>query len=579
MDNITKEKEYIKNLIYLNLQKKEISELMSKKIREDTYKLKLINKDIINAYLDSQLNEKIMQFLNIPNKKASEFNDQDINNIINNIIMKKTKDTESIVEELTLDFLFPEDLKIKNLEFPNNFYIITEERFNKIFEKKSNLTDFKTYDAYLGKEGIFMWIEGDMITNEKNEDDVLTKDYKKVMYYIENNNNDDLKINKIFLYKNEEELKEQLKIIIKVGKQRYFDDRNVIKSDLGSYNMINDGKIIGKYINVIKKGKVDKEDKKGQEAFSQSTKSVNESVRIENEIESIREKEGLTDLFLPHLLICFSKIKKLKKGLQLEKKNKGLLKSLLEIIKSLDNNQKKKDIYSKINNFENQFVKKELLHKFSYPNDNKNEVFKNLIEMLLNELHQEIYVEDKLNPKEKFEDLKKSTFIFNLFFGLKKIKAKEVFFNTIDINTGDTGNMEVEIEKLLYHYKFKSDELVKYFPNVLILLIVDVLKLLTLPKELNLDYDNKIINKYTLRSCIQMDAHNFISFIINDERQDFSKVSFDNERQKINFENSNIDEINASLSGCYNICFYEIDVEDINNNDSNSEVYENNTNN
>lgn len=579
MDNITKEKEYIKNLIYLNLQKKEISELMSKKIREDTYKLKLINKDIINAYLDSQLNEKIMQFLNIPNKKASEFNDQDINNIINNIIMKKTKDTESIVEELTLDFLFPEDLKIKNLEFPNNFYIITEERFNKIFEKKSNLTDFKTYDAYLGKEGIFMWIEGDMITNEKNEDDVLTKDYKKVMYYIENNNNDDLKINKIFLYKNEEELKEQLKIIIKVGKQRYFDDRNVIKSDLGSYNMINDGKIIGKYINVIKKGKVDKEDKKGQEAFSQSTKSVNESVRIENEIESIREKEGLTDLFLPHLLICFSKIKKLKKGIELEKKNKGLLNSLYGIIKSLDNNQKKKDIYSKINNFENQFVKKELLHKFSYPNDNKNEVFKNLIEMLLNELHQEIYVEDKLNPKEKFEDLKKSTFIFNLFFGLKKIKEKEVFFNTIDINTGDTGNMEVEIEKLLYHYKFKSDELVKYFPNVLILLIVDVLKLLTLPKELNLDYDNKIINKYTLRSCIQMDAHNFISFIINDERQDFSKVSFDNEKQIINFENSNIDEINASLSGCYNICFYEIDVEDINNNDSNSEVYENNTNN
>ena len=579
MDKINKEKQYIKNSIYLNLQKKEISELMSKKIREDTYKLKLINKDIINAYLDSQLNEKIMQFLNIPNKKASEFNDQDINNIINNIIMKKTKDTESIVEELTLDFLFPEDLKIKNLEFPNNFYIITEERFNKIFEKKSNLTDFKTYDAYLGKEGIFMWIEGDMITNEKNEDDVLTKDYKKVMYYIENNNNDDLKINKIFLYKNEEELKEQLKIIIKVGKQRYFDDRNVIKSDLGSYNMINDGKIIGKYINVIKKGKVDKEDKKGQEAFSQSTKSVNESVRIENEIESIREKEGLTDLFLPHLLICFSKIKKLKKGIELEKKNKGLLNSLYGIIKSLDNNQKKKDTYNKINNFENQFVKKELLHKFSYPNDNKNEVFKNLIEMLLNELHQEIYVEDKLNPKEKFEDLKKSTFIFNLFFGLKKIKEKEVFFNTIDINTGDTGNMEVEIEKLLYHYKFKSDELVKYFPNVLILLIVDVLKLLTLPKELNLDYDNKIINKYTLRSCIQMDAHNFISFIINDERQDFSKVSFDNERQKINFENSNIDEINASLSGCYNICFYEIDVEDINNNDSNSEVYENNTNN
>jgi len=579
MDNTNKKKQYIKNSIYLNLQKKEISELMSKSKNKDKYKLKLINKDIINGYLNPQLNEKIMKILNNQNKKASEFNDKDINNIIDNIFKEIKNDNETTVEELALDFLFPEELKVNKLELPTNFYIITEERFNKIFENKNNLTDFKTYDAYLGEEGIFMWIEGDMITNEINEDEGLTKEYKKVMYYIENNNNDDLKINKIFLYKNEEELNEQLKIFIEVGKKKYFDERNVIKSELGSYNMINDGKIIGKYFNVIKIGKVDKEDKKGQEAFSQSTKSVNESARIENEIESIKEKEGLTHLFLPHLLICFSKIKKLKKGLELEKKNKGLLKSLLEIIKSLDNNKKSKDLYSNINNFENQFVKKELLHKFSIPNDNKSEVFKNLIEMLLNELHQEIYVEDKFNPKEKFEDLKNSTFIFNLFFGLKKIKAKEDIFNTIEINTGDTGNMEVKLEKLLYQYKFKSEELVTYFPNVLILLIVDNNKLLTLSKELNLDYDNKLINKYTLRSCIQMNAQSFISFILNDERQDYSKVSFDNEKQIINFENSNIDKINASLSDSYNICFYEIDVEDINNNDSNSEVCENNTNN
>jgi hypothetical protein len=42
-----------------------------------------------------------------------------------------------------------------------------------------------------------------MITNECEGQ---TKDYKKVMYYIENNNNDNLKINKIFLFKNEDEL-------------------------------------------------------------------------------------------------------------------------------------------------------------------------------------------------------------------------------------------------------------------------------------------------------------------------------------------------------------------------------------
>ena len=219
MDNI-KEKQYIKNSIYLNLQKKELSELMSKPMKEENkmpkqYKLKLINKDIINGYLDPQLNEKIIQILNNQNKKTSEFNDQDINNIIKNINVENKKDRESLVEELTLEFLFPEELKVNNLKFPTNFYIITEERFNKIFGNMKNLTDFKTYNAYLGKEGIFMWIVGDMISIESEGQ---TKDNKKALYYIENNDIDDLNINKIILYKNEEELNEQLGKIFEEGK-------------------------------------------------------------------------------------------------------------------------------------------------------------------------------------------------------------------------------------------------------------------------------------------------------------------------------------------------------------------------
>ena len=170
--DINKEKQYIKNSIYLNLQKKEISELLSKPLSKDKYKLKIINKDIINEYLDQKLNETIMQLLNNQN----EFNEEDINNKVN--IIMENKREESIAKELTLYFLFPEEFKVYNFEFPTNFYIITEERFNKIFENGTNLTDFKTYDAYLGKEGIFMWIEGDMVTN-KSEGQI--KDYKKVM--------------------------------------------------------------------------------------------------------------------------------------------------------------------------------------------------------------------------------------------------------------------------------------------------------------------------------------------------------------------------------------------------------------
>ena len=550
MDNIDKEKQYIKNSIYLNLQKKEISELMSKPISKNKCKLKLINRDIINGYLDPQLNKKIMQILNDQNKKSSEFNDQDINNIINKIIVENKKDRESTVEELILDFLFPEELNINNLELPTNFYIVTEERFNKLFEKKDNLIDFKTYDAYLGKEGIFMWIEGDMVTN-KSEGQI--KDYKKVMYFIENNKYDDLKINKIFLFKNKEKLKEQLYIIIEEGKEKYFEERNVIYKKFGKfYNMINDGNIIGEYINVTKNIK---------EKKTQLSKSVYEPIedkRMKNEIERIEKKEHIIKIFLPYLLICFSKIKKLKKGLELEKKNKGLLKILLEIIKSVDNN-KIDDIGKKIINFENELKKKEFIYKLSCLYDNRSEVFKNIIEMLLNEFHQEIYVEDKLNPKEKFEDLKNSTFIFDLFFGLRKINKKEVFFNAIDLNTNDTGNEEVKIEDLLIHYKFK-EELVLFFPNVLILLIIDNNKLLKLPIELNLEFDNKDNNKYKLKSCIQM-SDQFFSFILND-KNDFSKVSFNYDKDNnilTKFENSNIDEINEKMSESFNIFFYEND--------------------
>ena len=565
MDNMDKKMKYIKNSIYFNLQKKEISELMSKSIKKSSkYKLKLINKDIINGYLNDQLNEEINSFLNKENKKASEFNDQDINNIIYYILNNgNNKKSNSIVEELAIDFLFPEEMKVNNLEFPTNFYIIAEERFNKIFENKNNLTDFKTYDAYLGDEVIFMWIEGVMITSE-SENENQAKEYKKAMYYIENN--DDLKVNKIFLFKNEEELNAQLEIINKIGKEGYFTYGNVIKTDLGSYNMINDGKIIGKYINIIKNLK---------ESNIQMQNSViesNDNERIESEISRIEEKEELIEIFLPYLIICFTKIEKLKKGLEENSKDiKGILKSLSKIINSVNNN-KINDISKNITNFVKDFLKKDFIINFSYSIENKIEAFKNLIEMLLNEFHQEIYLEDKLKPRKTFEEFKNSTFIFNLFFGLKIISKKETFFNTIELDTTCTGNRHIKIEDLLINYKFRKEELVTFFPNVLILLIRDDGNLLKLPLEFNLKYDNKDNNKYKLKSCIQLERGQFFSFIINENNNDFYKICFyDDKNQKflLDFENSNIDEINEKMTqSSYNICFYEINDS---NNDYNSE--------
>ena len=184
----------------------------------------------------------------------------------------------------------------------------------------------------------------------------------------------------------------------------------------------------------------------------------------------------------------------MKKGIEPNKK--GLLKSLLKIINSIDNNENNKNdknIGNNITDFIDEFEKKDLAIKFSYSNEEKSEGFKNLIEMLIEEFHQEIYVENK--PRVLFKDYKNSTFIFDLFYGLKKINDKEKFFKTIELNTNYSGNQQITIENLLIHYKFKPEELVLSFPNVLILLINDELGLLKLPLELNLEFDNKVINK------------------------------------------------------------------------------------
>lgn len=181
------------------------------------------------------------------------------------------------------------------------------------------------------------------------------------------------------------------------------------------------------------------------------------------------------------------------------------------------------------------------------------------------------------------KNLKNSTFIFNLFFGLKIISKKETFFNTIELDTKGTGNQNVKIEDLLIHYKFRKEELVTFFPNVLILLIRDEGNLLKLPLEFNLKYDNKDNNKYKLKSCIQMERGQFLSFIINENNNDFYKISFyDDKNQKflLDFENSNIDEINEKMTEIsYNICFYEINDANNDNNHSEKTTLINNNNN
>lgn len=102
----------------------------------------------------------------------------------------------------------------------------------------------------------------------------------------------------------------------------------------------------------------------------------------------------------------------MKKGLEEKGKDiKGILKSLSKIINSVNNN-KINDISKNITNFVKDFLKKDFIINFSYSIKNKIEAFNNLIEMLLNEFHQEIYVEDMLKPRKTFEEFKKQYIYF-----------------------------------------------------------------------------------------------------------------------------------------------------------------------
>ena len=114
-----------------------------------------------------------------------------------------------------------------------------------------------------------------------------------------------------------------------------------------------------------------------------------EGERIIKQIGNIEEKEQIASLFLPYLLICFSKIEKLKRGLELDQKIKSLLKSLWKYIKNVNNNEIKY-IDKSIIDFETEFYKKELIiFKFSYPSINLKDL-EIVLELLLNEFHEEI---------------------------------------------------------------------------------------------------------------------------------------------------------------------------------------------
>jgi len=502
-EKIEEKKKYLKNIIFLNIQKKEMIELTKNSIEKQTpIECKLINKDIVNDYMNEGINNKIYFYLDIYkiNNNLNNYSEMYDIKHINNIIKEKEKSEKINDIDLSEKFLNPglliaEDLKMNDIEYPFNFFILRKSVFNEIkaaFDlRKSLLKELKNYEVLIGKEGIFIWEEK---PNEKNE-------FKFIIYYIkEIKNEEEYNINKIILLKKKP--KDNLNKYLELTK---------LKSKSGYFNIIDDGKIIGKYLNVIKNTNYQ---------YRESNVGLLDELKMKAEIESFEKKSKMFDLFLSHILLSLLNVEKLKQYfLNMEKiyeKNR-LFKIFINIIKKLDSD--KYDFDSDIKNFLNIMNERNLSEKLE-TSENKEETLKNLIILLLDEFQNE------LNKQKE----KNAINIFDIFNGIKDVSSVKISFNSIDIRYTSQGNSETNLISSIY--KYKEEEKIQSFPEVMFLSVYDKNNKIIIPSDFQIKSSEteREEKKYILRSSIFFqEGDNMASIIKNKNNEKFYKLTLTNE--------------------------------------------------
>ena len=241
---------YLKRLFELDRYISKLTNLMStqsvdSKNREDYY---LINKDIIARYLESDIYEKV-HISNINNS------DSNVDTFLQNFNLtseekKLLKEEEKNEKKIIESFLEPEQLLIKYVEIPNNFFIIDKT----VYESFKDYYQLSSRKVYIGKEGIFI--------ERKIK---LDNDHKFLVYFIKSMNEldlDEFKINKVYIFDEEADFFKELDTKIK-GKtiEQYFASRGFLNKG-GISNMNDDGKKIFMYINM---NRIEKYESKSKE--------------------------------------------------------------------------------------------------------------------------------------------------------------------------------------------------------------------------------------------------------------------------------------------------------------------------
>ena len=226
---------YLKFLFKLKIFMIDLENLMKSNIDVNSPKeYYIINKDIISRHMETMLYNKVQMFI--------ENIDINSNNNIEELVKQfmKTDDTknDTIVKDegIKPTFFNPEILKIKMYEYYNNFFILEEGIYD------YPLIGVNKNKTFIGKEGIF--IENHFKIDEED---------RLYVYFIHSINEltlDEFRLNKIYIFKNENIFLNEFNDYMKGKKpETYFARRNFFTQS-GIFNLMDEGKKIGSYISI-----------------------------------------------------------------------------------------------------------------------------------------------------------------------------------------------------------------------------------------------------------------------------------------------------------------------------------------
>ena len=437
---------------------------------------------------------------------------KDILDYYSNLSTDKIKSNYARIEkENTIISLLlePELLTINNFKFPYNFYIVNKELLDLIVVEKNKVNSFKPYNILIWKEGIFIW----------NKED-KQNDYYLIYYLIDNNS----EINKIYLYKNLKDFNQELQTnILRKKMNEYFSFRNIRKKDVGFFNIIDDGNIIGKYFNLIKENCFKFDEKINDDSTILVTKNY-----IQKEDKKFKD-------FLTYLLIGLYYINELyiilnKRDENLKKDKNKLINIFNEFVSYFRVNNKPN--YDHINEFINVFFSKGL-NETIYYNNNDIKFYLDLIETIINQFYNELFIEN-LNENNTYNNNNNILKEFsNLFFGQKydQHNKEKHTFCILYKNQKQFENEEQNIFNLeqIFSDLYLKDEGIIHLPQLLIIILDNKEVSIEIPLELNISKEKK---NYLLLNYIPKTIDRLYSIIYNINKD--NNIDSNNDNNKDN---------------------------------------------